>query len=471
MKPDAIPSPSGSSYWGFFKREPSLLTFGLSFAFLSSFGQTFFVSLFVPFFLAELSLTGAGFGSLYSAATLVSALLLPWAGGWLDRVRLTRFSAGVVGLMAISALLLAISWNLAVFFVALVGIRLSGQGLSAHTALTAMARYSGRDRGKALGIANLGFPLGEATLPLLVTGFIAMVGWRQSWALVGVLAAVFFGPLVVGLLRRSGVELDPRRVQEGEAAMETKEAAEVEAGNRARKETRAEPLREARGRSRDANPEPSPARSWNRREALRDLRFWLVLPAMLLPPFWATGLFLYQTRIAELKGWSLTLMASSFVAFALTRIAISLLAGGTMDRLSARRIFPFSLLPLGLGLVLLRLHDAPWVAYAFMASLGGTMGMSATLQTALWAELYGIRHLGAIRAMMSSFMVLSTAASPILTGFVLDAGAGLGTGGMLAGRGELEAWGRLEGLLTGAILSVAVGTLLAMGILVRRRFR
>jgi MFS family permease len=427
VKPDAIPSPSASSYWGLFKREPSLLTFGLSFAFLSSFGQTFFVSLFVPSFLAELSLTGAGFGSLYSAATLVSALLLPWAGAWLDRVRLTRFSAAVVALLAISALLLAISWNLAVFFVALVGIRLSGQGLSSHTALTAMARYSGRDRGKALGIANLGFPMGEATLPLLVTVFIALVGWRQSWALVGVLAAVLFGPLVVGLLRRSGVELDPR----------------------------------------DANPEPSPIRSWNRREALGDLRFWLVLPAMLLPPFWATGLFLYQTRIAELKGWSLTLMASSFVAFALTRIAISLLAGGTMDRLSARRVFPFSLLPLGLGLVLLRLHDAPWVAYAFMASLGATIGMSATLQTALWAELYGIRHLGAIRAMMSSLMVLSTAASPILTGFVLDAGARLGTGGVFGGPGQPEGWGGLECLLTGAIVSVAVGTLLAMGILVR----
>jgi MFS family permease len=261
------------------------------------------------------------------------------------------------------------------------------------------------------------------------------------------------------------VELDPRRIREGEAAMDTKEAAEEEAGNRARKETRGE----ARGRSRDGSREPSPARSWNRREALRDIRFWLVLPAMLLPPFWATGLFLYQTRIAELKGWSLTLMASSFVAFALTRIAISLLAGGTMDRLSARRVFPFSLLPLGLGLVLLRLHDAPWVAYAFMASLGATMGMSATLQTALWAELYGIRHLGAIRAMMSSFMVLSTAASPILTGFVLDAGRRVGDGPACSRRaGELEAGGGLEGLLTGAIVSVAVGTLLAMGILVKR---
>ncbi len=427
MTPDAILSTPGSSYWEFFRREPFLLTFGLFFAFLSSFGQTFFVSLFVPFFLSDLSLTGAGFGSLYSAATLSSALLLPWVGAWLDRVSLTRFSAGVVGLMALSALLLAISWNLAVFFVALVGIRLSGQGLSSHTALTAMARYSGQDRGKALGLSNLGFPLGEAILPLLVTGSIALAGWRETWALVGVLVAALFGPLAMGLLRRSGVELDPRTIRDGEAGRETKAGAG----------------REVVGASRG--------------QALQDIRFWLVLPAMLLPPFWATGLFLYQTRIAEIKGWSLTLMASSFVAFALTRIVISLVAGGTMDRLSARKVFPFSLLPLGAGLVLLMIHDAPWAAYAFMASLGATMGMSATLQTALWAELYGIRHLGAIRAMMGSFMVLSTAASPILTGFILTGGSDFG---------DRDG---LEGLLAGAVISVAVGTLMALGILVRRR--
>ncbi len=430
MKPDAIPSPPGSSYWRFFRREPALLTYGLSFAFFSSFGQTFFVSLFVPSFLAELSLSGARFGSLYSAATLVSALLLPWAGAWLDRARLNRFSMAVVALLALSAFLLSVSWNLAVFFLALVGIRLSGQGLSSHTALTVMARYSGRDRGKALGIANLGFPMGEALLPLLVTGFIALAGWRQSWALVGVVAAVLFGPLVVGLLGRSGVELDPRRVREREAARETEETA-----------------RETKEGSKGEAVEAS------RRDALRDHRFWLVLPAMLIPPFWATGLFLYQTRIAELKGWSLTLMASSFVAFALTRIAISLATGSTIDRLSARQLFPFCLLPLGVGLALLMLHDAPWVAYAFMASLGTSMGMSVTLQTALWAELYGIRHLGAIRAMMSSIMVLSTAASPIMTGFVLDRPGGL------------------EGLLAGAMVSVAVATLMALGILVERRPR
>ncbi len=434
MTPDAIPPTPGTGYWEFFRREPSLLSFGLSFAFLSGFGQTFFVSLFVPFFLEDLSLTGAGFGSLYSAATLLSALLLPWAGAWLDRVALPRFSTGVVGLLALSAFLLAISWNLAVFFVALVGIRLSGQGLSSHTALTAMARYSGRDRGKALGFANLGFPLGEATLPLLVTGLMAVAGWREIWALVGVCSAVLFGPLLLGLLRRSGVELDPGATREGKAAKEAMEAAG--------RETKETSKREAGGASRG--------------EALRDPRFWLVLPAMLLPAFWATGLFLYQTRIAELKGWSLTLMASSFVAFALTRIVVSLVAGETMDRLSARRVFPLSLLPLGVGLVLLTALDAPWVAYAFMASLGATMGMSATLQTAVWAELFGIRHLGAIRAMMTSLMVLSTAASPILTGFVLDAARGAGA---LSG---------LNGLLTGAVISVAVATLLALGILRNR---
>lgn len=416
MKLNTIPDHFGSSYRRFFLRQPSLLSYGLSFAFFSSFGQTFLISLFVPFFLADFSLSGTGFGAFYSAATLGSALLLPWAGAWLDRVRLTRFSAAVVGLMALSALLLAVSWNLVVFFPALLGVRLAGQGLSSHTALTAMARYSGRDRGKALSIAGLGFPMGEAVLPLLLAGSISLVGWRQSWALVGGLAAVLFGPWMVWLLHRSGLELDPRKVREADAHGDA-------------------------GEGTDGGPE---ARSWARSEVLRDPRFWLVLPAVLLPAFWATGLFLYQTRIAELKGWSLALMASSFVAFAMTRIVFSLVTGAVLDRLSARQVFPFCLVPLGAGLALLTLYDPSWVAFGFMSCLGATMGMAATLQTALWAELYGIRHLGAIKAMMTSLVVLSTAASPILAGFVLD------------GRGGLEV------LLAGAILSVAVATLLAL---------
>ena len=411
-----------SDYWHFFRGEVPLLTYGLSFTFFSSFGQTFLISLFVPYLLVEFSLTTGEFGGYYAAATLGSALLLPWAGQWLDRSRLTRFSLAVVALMALSALLLSIAWHLAVLCVALLGLRLAGQGLSSQAALTAMARYYGARRGKALSISSLGYPMGEAALPLLVAGSIALIGWRQSWTLMGVLAVAVFAPLLVLTLTRSGVELDPRK------AGHRKDSEEGKAG-------------------RASTSEAVGGEAWSRREVVRDPRFWFALPAVLLPPFWVTGLLLYQTSIADLKGWSIGLMASAFVAFAVTRIIFSLATGGTVDRLSARQLFPFCVLPLGAGMSFLLLFGGAWVAFALMACLGVTMGMSGTVKAALWAELYGTRHLGAIKSMMTALMVLSTAGSPIVVGLVLSGGRGL------------------DGLLAGGLVSVLIGSMLALRVL------
>jgi MFS family permease len=427
-------------YWRFFRRETSLLTYGVSLTFLSSVGQTFLVSLFVPHFLQAFDLTEGSFGLLYSGATLGSALLLPWVGQLMDREHLHRFTLGVVGLLAGSAFLMAGAWHVAVLGVALLGVRLGGQGLSSHAALTAMARYFEAGRGKALSISNLGFPLGEGVLPLLLTGALAWAGWRWTWVALGT-AVVLTGPLLLRLLRRSGVEMDPRKaVEDGEGGRADREGSGDEKGER-----NGAGLQGSAGR-RDAHGgggEGSGVASRTRSEVLRDPTFWFVLPAALLPAFWITGFFLYQTAIAGVKGWSVALMASAFFGFAVIRVVFTLATGGGVDRFSARGLFPFAIVPMGIGIALLWLADGGWVAYAFMALLGVSSGMGGAVQTALWAEMYGTRYLGAIKSMLGSLMVMSTAASPPLVGFVLEGGG-------------------LDGLLAGAVASVAVGALLAL---------
>ena len=399
------------SYWRFIRQERTLLLFGLSLTFLSSVGQTFLVSLFVPGFLREFAFSEAEFGVLYAVATLTSALLLPWFGQWLDRTSLHHFTWGVVMLLAGSAFLIAAARHVAVLALALTGLRLAGQGLSSHTALTTMARHYHAARGRALSVSSLGFPLGEGVLPLLLVGSIGFLGGRATWVVIGA-AVLLFGPFLVRLLQRSGVELDPRVA------------------------AHPAPAAPAAG-----NPD---APAWGRREVLRDPRFWLVLPLKLLPPFWITGLFLYQTTIAGLRGWSLPLMASAFLAFALTRVGVTVAAGPAVDWFSARRLLPVTVLPLGFAMGLLWLGGGVWVAYAFMTLLGATLGLSGAVHTAFWAELYGTRHLGAIQSMQTALMVLSTAASPVVVGLVLERGAGL------------------DGLLAAGVVSVVVGALLAL---------
>ena len=416
-------------YWQFYKQERLLVSFGVLLALFSSFGQTFLISLFVPAFTHEFELSGARFGVLYSAATLGSAALLPWAGRWIDRLPLHRVTAGVILLMTVSTALMAASWSVWVLVVALVGLRLSGQGLSGHTALTTMARYYPRARGKALSLASLGFPLGEAFLPLTVTTLIGVVGWRASWLVMAGASVVVFLPLAWGLVARAGVELDPQKVRWSEDEPESQ--GEPESGRPGL----------------ERSPTARPVRHWTRGEVLGDVRFHLVLPAALLPPFWATGLILYQTAIAQERGWGLPLMASAFVAFAAARIVFSLAVGSGIDRLSARLLFPLACLPMAVGALVLMLVESPWAAYAFMGLLGTTVGLSGNLKSALWAELYGVRHLGAIKGMMASLMVLSTALAPILVGWVLEVDGGLPL------------------LLWGVVGSVVVATLMALVLL------
>jgi sugar phosphate permease len=444
--------------WRFFRRRRPLLLYGVGLAAVSSFGQTFFISLFVPSFLEAFPLTPASFGVLYAVATLTGALLLPVTARWIDRIPLSGYTGAVLGTLALSALLVAGSQTAWMLGLGLLGLRLAGQGLSSHASLTVMARYFSKERGKALSIANLGFPMGEAVLPLALAGFLAVAGWRLGWVVV---AAVILGvvtPLALRLLRSTAVELDPRRLNmDGgtgrDAGMREAEVGQVPLG---RSPTERDPAEEDQGRAvpRERRPVPSPRTpgEWSASRVLRDPRFWLLVPAALLPPFWATGLILYQTSLASAKGWSLPMLASAFVGFALARIIASLAIGGAIDRVSARRLFPAAVLPMGLGVALLAVADRPWVAFAYLALLGTTVGLSGTLKTALWAELYGIRHLGAIKSMEGTLMVVSTAAAPLLVGWALEdpgrllpllwtcVGSVVG-GFLIAGLGLADGWG------------------------------
>jgi MFS family permease len=159
---------------------------------------------------------------------------------------------------------------------------------------------------------------------------------------------------------------------------------------------------------------------------LRDPRFWLVIPAAIAPGVILTGVFFHQAELVAAKGWDMTTWTALFTVFSACQILGSLGAGPLVDRVTARAVLPFFLLPMTAGLVLFAVGDmpGPWLAPAFLALQGITAGLSMTLGGALWAELYGVRHLGAIRATVTSFGILGTAASPVGMGALIDLGVG-----------------------------------------------
>jgi len=367
------------TYLAFVRKERRLLTFAISFTFFSSFGQTFLLSLFVPYFLTAFDLSNASFGTLYSLATLTGALALPYLGQWIDRIPLRNYSMYVAAGLLTAAIMMSISWHVIMLFVALIFLRLAGQGLSSHTAQATMARVYDRDRGKALSISALGFPVGEAILPSLIAFMMVYMHWRTVWGFVAGLIAFVFIPVLWSLIKNESTAVESSKEEVGT----TKE---------------------------------------NYSKIFSDYRTFYTIPAILIPPFWVTGLFLYQVSAAGDMGWNAAIVASAFIAFALSRIVAGLVSGPMIDRFSAQTLFPFLLIPMMIGLVIAIAFSGIWTAYIYMGLVGVTLGLSSTFKSSLWAELYGTKMIGTVQSLFASIMVFSTALSPFLMGWMLDNG-------------------------------------------------
>jgi MFS family permease len=377
----------------FSARQGRLLLAGALMTFASSFGQNFFIAVFGGEIRAAFGLGHGAFGGLYALATLASAASLVWLGGMADRYPIRRLCALALLCLAASAAAMAgvasVWWVLAALF----GLRLFGQGMLAHLSMTSMARwFEGGLRGRALGVAVLGNPVGEATLPMLALLAAGWIGWRWTWAAAAAFLVLAVLPAMLWLLR-------------------------------------AEPPPEAAPRAaapRTAAPEPAGRRHWTRREALADPAIYLLLPGLLAPSFINTSIFFHQAHLTEVKGWALAWFVACYPFGAAANVASSLGTGWAIDRWGAARVLPFFLLPMALGLGALAASADRLLVPVYMALAGASMGAMQPLLGSLAADLYGTRHLGSIRAMIVACLVLSSAVGPGLVGWVIDAGLDLG---------------------------------------------
>ncbi len=368
--------------FAFLSREWRFLSFGLLVAFWSSPGQTFLISLFSAEFRQEFGLSHGGFGSIYTAATLLSAAILLKAGPLIDRMRLRTFVWWVAVLMVVATAGMSLVSGPFTLLVGILCVRFMGQGMMGHVAITAMARRFERERGRAIAIAGLGFPFGEAVFPPIVIVALGWMEWRGIWLFLAAAAALCLLPLIPLLLRRTAG-------QDG-AGPDALAAASV-------------------GR-----------RHWTRGEMLRDFRFYLIAPAPMAHSAIGTGIFFHQVHLVQTKGWSLEWWGVCFAIFAVCHVVGSLATGWLVDQVRARRVMPFVLVPLALALVALAgLDDAIWAAL-ILGLMGIGAGAVQPATSALWPEIYGTRHLGAIRSVAAVLGVFASALGPVAMGWALD---------------------------------------------------
>ena len=363
-----------------------IIIFGITFTFFSCVGQSFFIGLFNSNIREELNISHGEFGTIYGIATLCSSLTLIWLGKKIDELKLFNYSFLVVIFLGFSALFFSFVNGIVFLAIGIFFLRLSGQGLMAHTASVAISRFFDRSRGKALSYVWIGMSLGEFLLPVLIVYFLTLIYWRNVWQGVGIIILLTL-PIFTYLTIR-GINIFSR---ENSNRHNTSKNAEV-------------------------------IKSWTRKEVLKDLKFYSILPAMLASSFIITGIVINQTFIVVSKDWEKFAIAKSFMIYSILTVATLFLSGFLVDKFTSRKIFPLLNFPLLLSLVILIFFNHPISAYVFMGFMGISNGLTNVLMSSFWAEIYGVHYLGSIKALTGSMMVFSTALAAVVFGTLIDLG-------------------------------------------------
>ncbi len=392
----ATPTPSVKTT-RFIQVEWRFLLFGMIMAFWSSLGQTFFISLFADDIRAALSLSHGDFGTYYAIATTASAISLLWLGKLADTVRLEKLALLILASLCSGAIFFSQINSIIMLVFGLYFLRMFGQGMMTHVYSTAMARRYVVARGRAISIAQLGHTISESVGPAGVVALHALFDWRTIWIILPTTALILVMPFLRYLTRRTAL-------QDGEGVDTVPTKNQVK---------------------NDASEIPA-LDHWRRQDVLVDPRFWLaILWLVAVPSFVLTGLLFHQLFLAEAKGVALSHWTASYVLYAVFAVIGSLTIGQLIDRFSARRVAPHSLLPNALACAALLFGSIDIGVPLFFIFFGLAIGMPHTANAALIAEIYGTRFIGEIKALFMLVVVFASALSPMIMGVMIDAGLGL----------------------------------------------
>lgn len=355
---------------------------GALLTFLSSFGQTFFISIFADEILHSFALSEGEWSLIYGVGTMLSAIIMVRAGALTDTYRFRVLGTFVLIGLAAACLFMALNPFPAALFGVVLMLRLFGQGMASHLAVVAMSRWFVATRGRALAICTLGFTVGELIFPISFTALLGVLDWRILWGVAAGLSLMGI-PVLRNLLR---TERSPAHA------------------------------------SQDTQSSGMGDRHWTRSAVLRHPLFWMMVPALLGPAAFNTAFFFHHVHYAALKGWSHLELVLFFPLYTGAGVVAMILSGWAIDRWSTGRIMPFYQMPMVAAFLCFGFGNGYVALTSGFLLLALTTGANSTIPNAFWAEFYGTRHIGAVKAMAAAVMVLGSALGPALTGVLMDAG-------------------------------------------------
>ena len=253
-----------------------------------------------------------------------------------------------------------------------------------HTATTTISRYFTKSRGKALSSGWFGLSTAEFILPVLIVYLLAFYDWKNIWLTISIIVIVLL-PITSYLLVKN-LNFDSRETKDEESLSSEK------------------------------------IKNWKRIEVIKDYRFYIVCANMLAMPWIATGTFVYQSFILDSKNWGPFIIAQSFMAYSILSVITLFISGFLIDKFTSRKILIFMNLPLLLSVIVIIYFNHPFSAFVFLGLIGISNGFANVLGSSTWAEIYGVKYIGSIKALTTALMVFATAFGTALFGVLIDKG-------------------------------------------------
>jgi predicted MFS family arabinose efflux permease len=371
-----------------------VILFGFIFTFFSSFGQSYFLGLFNSSIRDTLLITHGEFGSIYASATLCSSFLLIWVGKKIDDVNIFKFAFFVTILLSFACFFFSKATSALILFVAIFLMRFSGQGLMSHTASTTISRYFTKTRGRALSVSWFGLSSAEFILPVLMVYLLTFIDWQNLWIIFSITILVVL-PIISFLL--------------------------IKNLNFSSRETT------------DENAKEIEIKQWKRSEVIKDYRFYIICLNMLAMPWIFTGFAVFQSFIQTSKNWGPYIIAQSFMSYSILSVLTLFASGFLIDKFTSRKLLIYMNIPLLLSVVVLFYFESSITAFIFLGLIGISNGFANILGSSTWAELYGVKYLGSIKALTTALMVFATAFGTALFGFLIDISFSVGDIAVVSG--------------------------------------
>ena len=357
-------------------------------------GQSYVFSIFIDSIISDTGLSRSGISALYMLSTGVSAAMVWIVSRMVDRVGPRMMLIAIGFAFAAACFGMAAATNILLLYVAFASLRALGQGSLNINAVLLVNQWFVAYRGRAIAFMGLGAVLSTAIFPPLARALIDNLGWREAYAVLGIIVMSLIVPVSLLVIRNrpEDMSLSP--------------------------DGRRQPYVDT---ARHADAVSQEVSSGSRTPVLRSFTFWLLALPMAAPGLVSTALVFHQTSIFKEAGLTATLAAGVFVVFSVSAALTSVAGGFVVERMSPKLLYGFSMLMLLAALLLAVVMNSAFVAVLYVIIMGVANGSQQIVQGVIWAHYYGRHRLGRIQGTGMTIGICGSAIGPFPLALLHDA--------------------------------------------------